>query len=65
MKGSSVDIRANSVLESLTYVTVFVCVIPASIAVPDGDILARFPHVIVYMICAAALNKIAVLLLLH
>jgi hypothetical protein len=57
MKDSSLGIWANRVLESLTCLIVFVYVMSAAISV------SRFPHVIVYMICAAALKKIAVLLL--
>jgi hypothetical protein len=51
VKGSSVGIRGNRVLESLTSVNVFVYVMSAAIAV------TRLPRVIVYMICAATLNK--------
>jgi hypothetical protein len=57
MKVSSVVIRADRVLESLTSVIVPVYVMSAVIAVP------RVLHVIAHTICAAALNKIAVLLL--
>jgi hypothetical protein len=56
MKDSSVRIRANRVLKPLTSVIAFVYVKSAALAVP------RLPRV-VYMICVAALNKIAVLLL--
>jgi type IV secretory pathway VirB3-like protein len=59
MKDSSVGIKGKRVLECLTLVIIFVFVISVAMAVPIASLL----HVIYSMICAAALNKISVLLL--
>jgi hypothetical protein len=55
---SPVDVRANSILKSLTSVIGFIYVASAAIAVPR---LPDYHVLLLILLCVAAMNKIAVL----